>query len=131
MFLGSNDNHSINQSITINQPTDQQTVLPTVQLIKLLINQSVIHSISILFLGRRCSECKDGQYNLRSDSVTGCEDLCSCNFVGSVNTITCEMESGNCSCIDGIQPNRQCVSLAPSLFGLAFNLLAIHYMRQG
>uniref|UniRef100_A0A0P4VVW3 Laminin subunit alpha n=1 Tax=Scylla olivacea TaxID=85551 RepID=A0A0P4VVW3_SCYOL len=45
---------------------------------------------------RRCSQCRDGTYDLREENLFGCSD-CSCNVGGAVDNV-CDKLTGQCRC---------------------------------
>nr|XP_054589276.1 laminin subunit beta-4 [Nothobranchius furzeri] len=46
--------------------------------------------------GQRCDRCKQGFFNLRQDSPTGCQE-CECHSLGSVGS--CDQWTGSCECM--------------------------------
>ncbi|CAG0891651.1 unnamed protein product [Darwinula stevensoni] len=71
-------------------------------------------------IGQKCDRCADGYYNLRSGGVCnifGCQP-CNCDPIGSVN-ITCNTETGQCSCKPGVVGLRcdQCTAYS---YGFSF-----------
>ncbi|XP_067846571.1 laminin subunit gamma-1 isoform X2 [Heptranchias perlo] len=63
-------------------------------------------------VGRDCSQCEPGFYNLLSGQ--GCQ-RCDCNPIGSVNG-QCDSQNGQCECQPGVV-GRQCDECEPDHFG--------------
>ena len=66
--------------------------------------------------GRRCDKCIGGYWNFREDNPFGCE-ACSCNQLGTVGNLGCDVVTGECVCKRNVV-GRDCNQCAPEFYGL-------------
>lgn len=67
--------------------------------------------------GRRCDTCKDGFWNLDANNTLGCES-CTCNILGTVGNLGCNMRTGECIC-KRLVTGKDCNQCMPETFGLS------------
>ena len=72
-------------------------------------------------LGRDCSQCKIGFFNL-SSQPGGCKS-CDCDEIGSLS-ITCHSDTGQCNCRDNVE-GRQCDTCNDGLYGLSSGVACV------
>ncbi len=65
------------------------------------------------YVGRTCSQCRDGFGNVKA----GCRQ-CGCDPVGSMNDGTCDANSGQCSCKPGVT-EITCNRCLPNYYGFS------------
>lgn len=66
--------------------------------------------------GRRCDRCLPGYWNFRENNTLGCEK-CSCNQLGTVGNMGCNVVTGECVCKRNVV-GRDCNQCAPEFYGL-------------
>ena len=67
--------------------------------------------------GRRCDTCKEGFWNLNSTNPEGCQ-TCTCNILGTVNNLGCNMHTGECTC-KRLVTGYDCNQCMPETYGLS------------
>lgn len=68
--------------------------------------------------GRRCDHCKRGFWNLNDLNPSGCE-ACSCNQLGTVGNLGCNVNTGECICKRNVV-GRDCNTCAVSIFSILY-----------
>lgn len=67
--------------------------------------------------GRRCDICKEGFWNLTQSNTDGCEE-CTCNTLGTVNNLGCNVYTGECTC-KALVTGKDCNQCMPETYGLS------------
>ncbi|KAK2718943.1 laminin subunit beta-1-like [Artemia franciscana] len=67
--------------------------------------------------GRQCDRCKNGFWNFTSENPDGCQE-CSCNTLGTVGNLGCDVITGSCSCKRHVI-GRDCDVCLPEHYGLS------------
>lgn len=67
--------------------------------------------------GRRCDTCLEGFWNLDANNTLGCEP-CTCNTLGTVGNLGCNMYTGECVC-KRLVTGKDCNQCMPETFGLS------------
>lgn len=67
--------------------------------------------------GRRCDTCSEGFWNLDANNTLGCEP-CTCNTLGTVGNLGCNMYTGECVC-KRLVTGKDCNQCMPETFGLS------------
>jgi laminin, beta 1 len=67
--------------------------------------------------GRRCDHCTEGYWNLTESNPEGCQE-CSCNLLGTVDNLGCNLYTGECTCKRNVM-GRDCNQCMPETYGLS------------
>lgn len=67
--------------------------------------------------GRRCDYCREGYWNFTAENPLGCQE-CTCNILGTVNNLGCNVYTGECTCKQFVT-GRDCNQCMPETYGLS------------
>lgn len=68
-------------------------------------------------IGRQCSMCKEGFWNMTAENPEGCEG-CTCNILGTINNSGCNPHTGECVC-KRLVTGKDCNQCMPETYGLS------------
>ncbi|XP_042225500.1 laminin subunit beta-1-like isoform X3 [Homarus americanus] len=67
--------------------------------------------------GLKCDRCRAGYWNFSAENPEGCQ-TCSCDLLGTVNNMGCNVQTGECSCKRFVT-GRDCNQCLPQHYGLS------------
>nr|XP_045621460.1 laminin subunit beta-1-like isoform X3 [Procambarus clarkii] len=67
--------------------------------------------------GLKCDRCKAGYWNFSAENPEGCQ-ACSCDILGTINNLGCNVLTGECSCKRFVT-GRDCNQCLPQHYGLS------------